>query len=67
MGGLGVVEPWVLRFDAVQGAVERGGFHSDFGYEVARDVSREGGGVVRFGGGEEVAVDEGRDGLFVHV
>lgn len=30
-------------------------------------MGREGGGVVRFGGGEEVAVDEGRDGLFVHV
>ena len=66
MGGFRVVEPWVLRLDTIQSAVERCGLHSDFGYEVSRDVSRKGGGVVRFGVGEEVAVDKGCHGLLVH-
>lgn len=66
MSWLSVIEAGVLRFETVDGAVEAERFGSDFGDEVAGDVSLKAGGIVGFWIGEKITVDERSDRFSMH-
>ena len=56
---VGVVKTRILGFYAVKGAVEVGGFNSNFGNKISVYVSGEGSWIALSGAGKEGFVDEG--------
>ena len=66
MSGFGVVQSRVLCLQAINGAVEACCLRPDFRYNIASDMSLEGGGIIGSGIREQAVVDKRGDFWSMH-